>query len=338
LEQCRISLAHDTRRAEVHNTLGNVLLAQGEPEAASISFRKAVTLQPSYHLAHNNLGLALQLMGQHLEAAASYRTALEIYPDYPEGWHNRGLVLKELGHIEEATQCFRYALKLRPGYANAQASLAEMDPVWVSPLNGSTLGLRRWRAEDAGYLHACYRDAGFMNQYNHFIPREQSRNALEKKLRTVQDAHPCQTRSVDWLIFRQHRNQPIGIAGLVEIQFAHRRAEFMIGLPNPQDRAAGTGLEATLLVMDYAFNAVGLNKLTTFVYGDNSASKKSTLALGFVQESILREHISIGADGGHLDLFGFGMTCRDFRDNARLARLSARLLGRDITVASARLQ
>ena len=338
LEQCRVSLLHDNRRAEVHNTLGNVLLAQGEPEAASNSFREAVMLQPSYHLAHNNLGLALHVMGQHHEAAASYRTALEIYPDYPEGWNNRGLVLKELGHIEEATQCFRHALKLRPGYANAQASLAEMDPVWVSPLNGSTVGLRRWREEDADYLHACYRDAAFMNQYNHFIPREQSRNALERKLRTVQDAHPCQTRSVDWLIVRQDRHQPIGIAGLVEIQFAHRRAEFMIGFPNPQDRAARAGLEAGILVLDYAFNLVGLNKLTTFVYGDNEGSRKNTLAFGFMQESTLREHIAGDTGGEFLDLFGFGMTCSDFRSNLRLAHLSIRLLGRDVTVAPVRSQ
>lgn len=46
----------------------------------------------------------------------------------------------------------------------------------------------------------------------------------------------------------------------------HRRTEFMIGLPNPDDHARGIPLEATLLILEYAFNRIQLNKLTTIIF------------------------------------------------------------------------
>ncbi|WP_292924187.1 hypothetical protein [Nitrosomonas sp.] len=36
-------------------------------------------------------------------------------------------------------------------------------------------------------------------------------------------------------------------------------------------------------------------------------------------------------DGKFLDVYGNGMTLNDFRSNTRIAKLSRRLLGRDIT-------
>ena len=185
--------------------------------------------------------------------------------------------------------------------------------------------------EGASYLRQCYQNAVFMAQYNHYIPRHQRAEELAMKLREAQGMHPCQVKSVDWIIVKKNTNQLVGIANLVEIQLAHRRAEFLIGLPDPEDRTQGIGLEATLLVLDYAFNKVSLNKLTTVVYEDNVLSQQNTLALGFDQESYLREHIFDPATGKYYGLYGNGMTLNDFRANKRIARLSKCLFGRDIT-------
>jgi diamine N-acetyltransferase len=145
--------------------------------------------------------------------------------------------------------------------------------------------------------------------------------------------HPCQTKSVDWIIYRKNSSQPAGIANLADINLAHRRAEFLIGLPDPEDRTRGIALEATLLILDYVFNRIKLNKLTTNVYAGNFFSQKNTLALGFTQESFLREHLVDPVHGNFLDVYGNGMTARDFRSNSRISKLSSRLLGRDITAA-----
>jgi len=170
-----------------------------------------------------------------------------------------------------------------------------------------------------------------MTLYNQYIPRHQPADELAEKLRQTQALHPCQTKSADWVIFRKNTGQPAGIANLVDINLSHRRAEFLIGLPDSEDRTRGIALEATLLVLDYVFNRVKLNKLIAHVYAHNAFSQKNALALGFTQECYLREHL-VDPHGNLLDVYGNGMTMRDFHSSPRISKLSLRILGRDITV------
>lgn len=328
---CQRSLVLDTTRAEAHNILGNALLSQNRLSEAVDSFRRALAIKPDYPHALNNLANVLQRMNKNEEAISYYRQAIRLHENYPEAHNNLGQALKSLGDIESARKHFHRAITLQPGFKKAIENSAEVDPIWLQPLEGKKLYLRRYCKEDAAYLQRCYQDIDFMELYNHYIPRHQHLEDLAEKLHHGHQSHPCQSRTVDWIILKKNEAQPVGIANLVEIQFNHRRAEYLIGLPDSEHRASGIGLEATLLVMDYVFNRVGLNKLTTFVYRDNVISQKNTLALGFVQESYLRDQIRDSKSGEFLDLFGNGMTAKDFRANARLSKLSQRVLGRDIT-------
>lgn len=331
---CQRSLALDDSRADTHNILGNVFLSQNRLGDAAACFRKAIELRPDYRHALNNLGNVLQKMNKASDAVACYHKALVLQENYPEAHNNLGQALKSIGRIDEARNHFHRAVELRQDFQQAIRNCLEVDPIWLVPLDGKNLYLRRYQQEDAAYLNQCYQNAVFMRQYNHYIPRHQHMADLAAKLQQAHAMHPCQLRTVDWVIFRKNAAQPVGVANLVEIQLAHRRAEFQIGLPDPGDHASGIGLEATLLVLDYAFNRVGLNKLTTVVYGDNAVSQKNTLALGFIQESYLREQLIDASNGKFLDLYGNGMTAGDFRANTRLSKLSRRLLKRDITAPS----
>jgi len=328
---CQQALELDTRRAETHNILGNILLSQNRLEEAATCFRNALKFQPNYPHALNNLGNTLQKMNKAAEAIAYYREAIHLQTNYPEAHNNLGQALKGLGEIIEAQHHFLTALKLRPDFHKAARNYAEVDPIWLEPLDGKRLYLRRYRAEDAAYLHQCYKNTTFMWQYNHHIPRNQHLDDLTVKLSQSHDMHPCQLKTMDWIIVNKNTQQPMGVTNLVEIQFLHQRAEFLIGLPNSTDHASGIGLETTLLVLDFVFNRVGLNKLTAVVYGDNTSSQKNALAIGFVQESYLREQILDPVSGKFMNLFGNGMTLSDFRANIRIPKLSRRLLGRDIT-------
>ncbi len=332
INYCQRALELDANRAETHNILGNVFLSQNRLEVAATCFRKALGLNPDFPHALNNMGNTLQKMGKIEDAVSYYHHAINLQENYPEAHNNLGLALKSMGKIESARNHFRRAVELRPDFRKAVQNCIEVDLAWLEPLEGKKLHLRRYHTQDAVYLYQCYQNAGFMAQYNHYIPRHQYVDEIAKKLRQTHDMHPCQLKTVDWVICRnKNAEQPVGLANLVEIQFVHQRAEFLIGLPNPGYHASGIGLEATLLVLDFVFNRIGLNKLTTIVYGDNDNSQKNTLALGFVQESYLRDQIMESDSGKFLDLYGNGMTQQDFRANMRLAKLSQRLLGRDIT-------
>lgn len=328
---CQQSLALDASRAETHNILGNILLSQNRLEEAVTSFRTTLEIHPTYVHALNNLGNTLQKLNQAEDAVNCYRQALKLQANYPEAHNNLGQALKSLGRLDEAISHFRSAIKLRPDFHKAAQNYLEIDPAWIKPLDGEKLTLRRYSEADAEYLHQCYKNNTFMTQYNHYIPRHQRIEDLAIKLRETNAKHPCQLKSVDWIIIKKATGQPIGIANLVEIQFHHRRAEFLIGFANPENHNKSYGLEATLLVLDYAFNRVGLNKLITVVYSDNAFAQKNSLALGFVQESYLREQIMEPSGNKFLDLYGNGMTLNDFRNNKRILKLSRRLLGFDIT-------
>lgn len=331
IQYCQRSLALNPNQADVHNVLGNAYLAQNRPEAAAECFRKALSLRSNYPHALNNLGNALQRMHKTDEAITCYQRALELQTNYPEACNNLGQVLRSLGRIAEARDYFQKAILLRPDFTQAIRNHAEVDSVWLDPLDGKKLYLHRYCEEDAVYLRQCYQNAVFMAQYNHYIPRHQRTEELALKLRQAHDMHPCQSKSVDWIIVKKNTNQPVGIANLVEIQFSHRRAEFLIGLPAPEDHAQGIGLEASLLVLDYAFNKVGLNKLTTIVYRDNFFAQQNALAIGFVQESFLREHIFDPGTAKFHSIYSNGMILNDFRASKRISRLSKHLLGKDIT-------
>lgn len=333
LINCEKSLTINPNQADVHNTLGNVYLAQNRIEAAITSFRNALHYRPNYPHALNNLGNALQKVNKMEEAVTCYTNALGLHANYPEAYNNLGQALKTLGRIEEARNYFLKAIALRPNFTQAILNHQEVAAIWLAPLEGNKLYLRRYCKEDASYLRQCYQNIQFMAQYNHYIPRHQRVEELALKLDEANKMHPCQLKSIDWAIVKKGIDQPIGIANLVGIEFAHRRAEFLIGLPDTNDHAKGLGLEATLLILDFAFNKVNLNKITSIVYEDNPSSQQNALALGFTQESILRDHIFDSASGKFLNLLGNGMTITDFRSNSRIAKLSDRLLGKNITIA-----
>lgn len=328
---CRTALAVDANQAEIHNVLGIALLACEQADEAAACFRQALALQPAYPHAANNLGNALQKLKLWHDAIAAYRQAIALQPDYAEAFNNLGQALKAQGQIAEAALCFSQALALRPGLHNAAQALAEVSPAWLRPLEGKTLLLRRYAEQDAAFLHGCFKNERFMAMYHQYMPRHERIETLRARLRQAALLHPCQSKSVDWLIVRKSDGQAIGLANLTEIQFTHRRAEFLIGIPAVADQTTGAGLEAALLVLDFAFNRVGLHKLTNIVYADNEAAQKNTLALGFVAEGRQREHIAGAASGRLLDIHNNGMTEGDFRASARLAKLAGRLLGRDIT-------
>ncbi|NOT86269.1 MAG: GNAT family N-acetyltransferase [Methylococcaceae bacterium] len=334
VEQGKHSIALNPNHHQSHNILGNAYLLQGDFALATEYFRRTLQLNPQYALAHNNLGIALQKQQQYPEAISCFQKALEIQANYPEALYNLGQALQENGQITAAQHCYQQILSLNPEDSNAQRSLREVDSAWLQPLYGNTLLLRRFQASDSEYLSRCYAAQDFMRFYHHFLPCNQPVKLLEKKLHQNAQLHPCQSKAIDWIICRTdatHISRPIGIANLVDIQFAHRRAELLIGIPEPVDRLGHTGLETSLLIMDFAFNRVNLNKLTSYVYGINPIAQKNTLALGFKQEGYLNAHLIQPENGKALDLYTNGLTMTDFRHNTHLAKLSRRVLGRDVT-------
>jgi tetratricopeptide (TPR) repeat protein len=314
------------------NGLGTALCALGEYERAEEAFRKALKAEPANPLLHNNLGNALKERGRVKHAITSYRRAILINPDYADAHVNLGIALKETGDPDQARALFERALSLNPGNGRADENLRQVAAFWREPIEGQHLVLRPYGEKDAAFLAQCLGNLAFMAHYNRFLSRRISLSQIADQLRKSESTLPWQRGTVDWVIHRlDEATRPVGITNLVDLTLLHLRAEFLIGIPAEEERNVGVGLEASLLVMDFAFNRARLNKLTSFVYEDNPRSQANTLALGFAQEGYRPEHMYDKERQRYFGVYENGLTAASFRANKRLSKLSRRLLGRDVT-------
>jgi RimJ/RimL family protein N-acetyltransferase len=181
-----------------------------------------------------------------------------------------------------------------------------------------------------------------MDQFHRSAPRHRKEESVRAALKASEHS-VVQSRSAHWLIESKSDPassgsewQPIGLASLAEIMLGHKRAELLVGIYDQKDRGNGAAIIATLLLFDLSFNQVGLHKLTSIVHADNELSQRTTLSLGFLQEGLRKQHLYDPYTKTWLDCFDNGLTEDDFRNNSRLARLSMRLLQRNITAVEAK--
>ncbi|MEA5502513.1 tetratricopeptide repeat protein [Halotia wernerae UHCC 0503] len=95
-----------------HFQLGNVLVRQGESEAAISSYREAISLQPQYALAYNAIGAVYASQNRWEEAITEYKKALEINPDYGDALANLGEALWQTNKRDEAKASLKKALNI----------------------------------------------------------------------------------------------------------------------------------------------------------------------------------------------------------------------------------
>jgi RimJ/RimL family protein N-acetyltransferase len=87
--------------------------------------------------------------------------------------------------------------------------------------------------------------------------------------------------SVSFTIYELATWRPIGTTALERIDFRTRTADFTIGIGEPECRGKGYGTEATSLMLDYAFTALGLHNVMLLVYEFNLAGLQAYQKAGF---------------------------------------------------------
>lgn len=194
---------------------------------------------------------------------------------------------------------------------------------------GHSLSLRQSEPDDAPTLLRAYEDESFISLYrsnNAKQTEEQLRQTLTKR----KQRSPLQVGYVEFML--EHKQHGcIGVAALGDYSPLHQRAEYLVGLFEEQHRYAGYGIEATVLILDLAFNTYRLNKVYSYVYDYNEFSHKNMINFGFKHEGTLEEHHFSVRKNRFVNLYINGMTVRRFRDNDKIQKMSLRLVGRDIT-------
>jgi RimJ/RimL family protein N-acetyltransferase len=90
----------------------------------------------------------------------------------------------------------------------------------------------------------------------------------------------------DYAILRASDRAYVGDAGLQNLDADNRSMSFRIALAEP---GRGYGTEATRLVLDYAFDVVGVHRVTLEVFDFNKRAQRVYEKCGFIREGLQRE-------------------------------------------------
>lgn len=111
------------------------------------------------------------------------------------------------------------------------------------------------------------------------------KSELEKFIREQVDS-----KTFFWAITIKDTNHHIGNIKIAPINFKHQIGEYGILMGDRQNWGKGYAREASLAVIDFCFNALGLRKITLGVVKDNIAAIKLYSSMGFNTEGIYKMH------------------------------------------------
>jgi len=103
--------------AEANLLLGELLLQQGQPEAAQVSLTRAQHTWPDHPLLLKLLGMAAQARGECAEATRYLERALNAGNEDGATWHAFGQCCQQLGLWAEALHAYRRTLDWQPEWA-----------------------------------------------------------------------------------------------------------------------------------------------------------------------------------------------------------------------------
>ena len=102
------------------------------------------------------------------------------------------------------------------------------------------------------------------------------------------------TDTVLFQIYIRDGWRPIGNAGLLELEHQHGVAEFGILIGEKDCWDQGYGTEATRLILDYAFNVLGLHNVMLSVYDYNRRGVRAYEKAGFKVIGRRRQALRLG--------------------------------------------
>ena len=195
---------------------------------------------------------------------------------------------------------------------------------------GTNIIIRQALPEDAHFLFKAYHDPDFLRLYSSNQSCPDTIEQLHTQLMQRLFIPPASLSNLEFIVIHVKHGK-IGVMALCDISTTHRRAEMLTGIFSKNQRNFGHGVEAAFLMMDLAFNQLGLNKIYGLVYKHNEISKKVMLQAGFSLEGELKQHHYSVVDKGFETLYHIGLTVDDFRQSKVLQRLSQKKLRRDMT-------
>lgn len=122
------------------------------------------------------------------------------------------------------------------------------------------------------------------NKYLHYdLPLECDKTAI-----WFQRVKDLNTR-LDAVI--EYEGIPVGLIGLLDIDNKNKKAEYYICIGEQDFKGCGIAKKASMMLIDYAFNTIGLKKVFLYTEEENIPAQKLFEKLGFQKEGLIRQDL-----------------------------------------------
>ncbi len=152
-------------------------------------------------------------------------------------------------------------------------------------IEGERVRLRRMGPEDAADVVRMRGDPEVQAQL--FSERPPT---LDEHLRWLAEIGARGDRH-EFMIVERTSGRSVGTIGLSHIDARHRHAEYGVVVGEPGARGKGFASEASRLLLDYAFGALGLHRVYLHVFAHNEPALRLYRRVGFEPEGVLRQHV-----------------------------------------------
>lgn len=174
------------------------------------------------------------------------------------------------------------------------------DVTEIPVLRGERLVLRGFRDSDCDALYAVFSDPAVMRYWSR-VPMadvREARTQLEVNRRGFTErTHLC------WAIATAADDAMIGTVTLFAFRIDQARCEIGYALSSAH-WGRGYAREALSLVIDYAFDALGINRIEADIDPRNDGSIALVERLGFEREGLLRERWRVGGQVQDSAIYG----------------------------------
>jgi RimJ/RimL family protein N-acetyltransferase len=133
----------------------------------------------------------------------------------------------------------------------------------------------------------------------------------EEQIRKWLAGRPGLDDRMDWAILRKEDRAHVGDLAFTDLDPHNHSIAFRIALNGPEFFGKGYGTEATKLALDYAFDVVGLHRVSLEVFEFNPRAQRVYEKCGFVREGLQRQ--ALRWDGEWHDVIAMAVLASDPR-------------------------
>lgn len=150
--------------------------------------------------------------------------------------------------------------------------------------------LRAMEPSDLAFLNQLHNDDEINrntggNKY--FVSSEYDRNWLDDKMRNTQ-------KQIYLMICLKENEKPIGYLSLTNIEHLNKKSTLNGYMIAAQYQGHGYATEAMKLIVQYAFDELGMNRIEIIFLDQNEVSFHVGKKCGYIQEGLLRDYVYKG--------------------------------------------